>query len=165
MSFALNAYQGISSTINTLDAQNITNIKELAEAAKPYVTQSFADAFLNRDSWENIVSNNSKSFSRRYNRRIQPHAENVFKYMLNSGDYDLQRSAYENSSKLFDSQLGYESRDFFRNHSSMNSIETFISEMVNLGVEEYKISKKEIYLLLPKKRCYQILELDHWKLC
>lgn len=152
MSFALNAYQGISSTLNTLDAQNISNIKELADAARPYVTQSFAEAFLNKSDWESIVLNNSKSFSRRYNRRMRPIAENVFKHMLHSGDYNLQKSAYGNVSSTYDAQIGFEARDYFRNNVSMNSVETFISEMVKLGVEEYKLSRKRNISLANKER-------------
>lgn len=151
MSFALNAYQGITSTMNTLDAQNIKNIQDLATAARPFVTQSFADAFLNKSDWDTIVSDNSKSFSRRYNWRLRGTAENVFKHMLESGDYDLQKSAYKNTSDLFDTQIGYEARDYFKSNSSMNSVEDFISEMVKLGVEEYKVSKMKNISLASKE--------------
>lgn len=152
MSFALNAYQGIASTINTLDAQNIKNIQDLATAARPFVTQSFAEAFMNGHDLHTSVASGRDSFSRRYNRRLRNTAENVFEHMFYSGDYELQRKALQNLSGTFDDNIGFQARRLFENKAGGNSLQTFLDEMVKLGIEEYKISKKRNISLASKEK-------------
>lgn len=141
MSFALNAYQGIASTINTLDAQNIKNIQDLATAARPFVTQSFAEAFMNDYDLHTSVASGRDSFARRYNRRLRNSAENVFEHMFYSGDYELQRKALQNMSGAFDDNIGFQTRRLFENMDSGNSLQVFLDEMVKLGIEEYKVNR------------------------
>lgn len=141
MSFALNSYQGIASTINTIDAQNIKNIQDLATAARPFVTQSFAEAFMNDYDLHTSVASGRDSFARRYNRRLRKSAENVFEHMFYSGDYELQRKALQNMSGAFDDNIGFQARRLFENKDSGNAVQTFLDEMVKLGIEEYKVNR------------------------
>lgn len=150
LSFALNAYQGISNTLNVLDAQNITNIKELTNLARPFVTQSFAEAFMNGDNIHTAVASGSDSFSHMFNKRMEKDALKAFQNLFYSSDYSLQRQALQNINNMVGDELSFRaSRKFM---SSEKTINDFVTDMVNLGVEEWRISKKSNISLKSKEK-------------
>lgn len=142
LSFALNAYQGISSTLNMIDAQDIHNVDGLYNAARPFVTQSFAEALSNGLDLHTAVASGSNSFAKQYNKRNQKRALKAFENLFYSSDFTLQRNALQNMAQLDDESIKYDARKLF--HQSYNNDKTiskFLKLMVDEGVELYKLSR------------------------
>lgn len=141
LSFAFSAYQGLSNLGITKNTAELQNFAKLTELAKPFVTQSYAEAFLNGMTPELSVASGRDSFGRQF-KRMRKDAMSAFEHLFYSGDYKLQRDALKNMNDKYDDYFRFNERlGFGSPDDPLSSAGKFISEWVSLGSKELKIMR------------------------